>query len=61
MNFRRLSSKAAASSMNVVPIVFNRSAKIRQKDRSALAPDASRTTDYLKDEIADRLFDRFLV
>ncbi|KAJ1330038.1 hypothetical protein BSLG_008962 [Batrachochytrium salamandrivorans] len=42
-----------------VPIIFDRAAKRRQRDRSALGAN-SRLVDYLKDEMADRLVDRFL-
>lgn len=41
--------------------VFNRDAKRRQKDRAALDVEASRTVDYLRDEIAARVADRFAV
>ncbi|KAI8924429.1 S-adenosyl-L-methionine-dependent methyltransferase [Entophlyctis helioformis] len=50
---------AAAAAASQVPRIFDRAAKRRQRDRAALAPD-SRQVDYLKDEIADRLMDRFL-
>nr|KAJ3420437.1 hypothetical protein HK105_005672 [Polyrhizophydium stewartii] len=42
-----------------VPIIFDRQIKRRQRDRAALGPN-SRVVDYLKDEVADRLADRFL-
>ena len=43
--------------------IFDRYAKVLQKDRSA-APNCvenSRTVDYVRDEIADRLAERMLV
>ncbi|KAI9248649.1 S-adenosyl-L-methionine-dependent methyltransferase [Sporodiniella umbellata] len=40
--------------------VFDRYAKRLQKDRAALNVENSRTVDYLKDEIAARVADRFL-
>lgn len=43
--------------------IFDRYAKVLQKDRSA-APNRvenSRTVDYVRDEIADRLIERVLV
>ena len=43
--------------------IFDRYAKVLQKDRSA-APnrvETSRTVDYVRDEIADRLVERMLV
>ena len=43
--------------------IFDRYAKVLQKDRSA-APNRvenSRTADYVRDEIADRLAERMLV
>lgn len=41
--------------------VFDRYAKRLQKDRAASNAEESRTVDYLKDEIAARVADRFLV
>lgn len=41
--------------------VFNRRTKWLQRERSALFPDESRQTDYLKDEVAMRLSERLLV
>lgn len=43
--------------------IFDRYAKVLQKDRSALPSrvEDSRTVDYLRDEIADRLIERMLV
>lgn len=41
--------------------VFDRKAKLLQKDRAASNIEESRTVDYLKDEIAARVADRLLV
>lgn len=43
--------------------VFDRRAKRLQKDRSALRDDGerSRTVDYVRDEVADRLIERLMV
>lgn len=43
--------------------VFDRQVKRKQKDRAAAFQDGrrSRTVDYLRDEIADRMIERFIV
>lgn len=41
--------------------VFDRKAKLLQKERAASDAEQSRTVDYLKDEIAARVADRLLV
>ena len=43
--------------------VFDRNAKRMQKDRAAIRDDGvpSTTVDYLRDEVADRLMERFMV
>jgi len=41
--------------------VFNRQTKWRQKERAAANVEASRQSDYLKDEVAARLCERLLV
>lgn len=43
--------------------LFDRNAKRMQKDRAALreSGERSRTVDYVRDEVADRLFERVLV
>ena len=43
--------------------IFDRYAKVLQKDRSAVPSriENSRTVDYLRDEVADRLIERILV
>lgn len=43
--------------------VFDRKVKRMQKDRSALRDngDRSRTVDYVREEVADRLVERFMV
>ncbi|KAJ3087729.1 hypothetical protein HK102_010429 [Quaeritorhiza haematococci] len=40
--------------------IFNRTVKRIQRDRAALNVERSRTADYLKDEVADRMVDRLL-
>ena len=42
--------------------VFDRHAKLLQKDRAAAREDGnrSRTVDYVRDEVADRMIERFL-
>lgn len=52
---------AIASPGAAVFQIFNRDVKVRQKDRAALDVEKSRTTDYLKDEIAARVADRLEV
>jgi NADH dehydrogenase [ubiquinone] 1 alpha subcomplex assembly factor 5 len=39
--------------------VFDRSVKRLQRDR--VAGDKSRTVDYVRDEVADRMMERFMV
>ena len=63
----RLYSRSLASVTDTVAPapyqIFDRYAKVLQKDRSA-APNRvenSRTVDYVRDEIADRLIERMLV
>lgn len=43
--------------------VFDRAAKTIQKDRAAerFAGEASRTVDYIRDEVADRMMERLMV
>lgn len=43
--------------------VFDRSVKAMQKDRSATCEDGkrSRTVDYVREEVADRMIERLLV
>jgi hypothetical protein len=41
--------------------VFNRKVKEKQRDRAALDPETSRTVDYLRNEVANRLVERLLV
>lgn len=62
---RRLSASLSSnSSPNTAPYqIFDRHAKSLQKQR-AIARESgskSRTVDYLRDEVADRLMERFLV
>lgn len=52
---------ASASSGAPAFQVFNRDVKRQQKDRAALQVEASRTVDYLRDEVAARVADRLLV
>ncbi|KAI9096644.1 S-adenosyl-L-methionine-dependent methyltransferase [Phlyctochytrium arcticum] len=56
----RTRSLATTSSLPPTQYIFNRNAKRRQRDRSAVDVAASRDVDYLKDEVADRLVDRLL-
>ncbi|ORZ40427.1 S-adenosyl-L-methionine-dependent methyltransferase [Catenaria anguillulae PL171] len=61
---RRPLASAAAPSANPLrpsgpPVIFDRNAKKLQRDRASRHPN-SRATDYLKDEIANRLVDRIL-
>ncbi|KAK9387668.1 hypothetical protein V1515DRAFT_599869 [Lipomyces mesembrius] len=41
--------------------VFNRKVKEKQRDRAALDPETSRTVDYLRNEVANRLVERLLL
>jgi NADH dehydrogenase [ubiquinone] 1 alpha subcomplex assembly factor 5 len=52
-----------ATSSTTTPFqVFNTDIKRRQRNRSAtLDPETSRRTDYLRDEVAMRLIERFMV
>jgi hypothetical protein len=52
-----------ATSSTTTPFqVFNTDIKRRQRNRSAtLDPETSRRTDYLRDEVATRLIERFMV
>jgi NADH dehydrogenase [ubiquinone] 1 alpha subcomplex assembly factor 5 len=64
-------SYAAISSSSLIPNtntvgpyqVFDRRAKIIQRDRAALRDHGkrSRTVDYVRDEVAERMLERFLV
>lgn len=64
---RLLASVASSSPVNpntVGPFqVFDRHAKRLQKDRAAAHEDGqrSRMVDYVRDEVADRMIERFLV
>lgn len=51
----------SVSRFSAQPTIFNRRTKIIQRDRSLLNIDASRKSDYLKDEVAERVVDRILV
>jgi hypothetical protein len=44
-------------------LVFDRQAKRHQRDRAAIVNNGSRSTmvDYVRDEVADRLMERFIV
>jgi NADH dehydrogenase [ubiquinone] 1 alpha subcomplex assembly factor 5 len=63
----RLYSRTLASVADTVAPapyqIFDRYAKVLQKDRSAVpcCVENSRTVDYVRDEIADRLMERMLV
>lgn len=61
-------SYAAISSSSPIPTVgpyqvFDRHAKMTQRDRAALREEGkrSRTVDYVRDEVAERMLERFLV
>ena len=41
--------------------VFNDNTKYLQRERAAADVEASRSVDYLRDEVADRLCERLLV
>lgn len=56
---RRLATAAAAAATPSFQ-VFDRTTKRLQRDRAGLN-SASRSTDYLKDEVASRLVERLLV
>lgn len=43
-----------------MPAIFNRSVKQLQRIRSSLDPTANKQSDYLKDEVANRVIDRLL-
>ncbi|KAJ3109956.1 NADH dehydrogenase [ubiquinone] 1 alpha subcomplex assembly factor 5 [Phlyctochytrium bullatum] len=49
----------ASSTGTGVQVVFDRSIKVQQRNRAAMLPD-SRVVDYLRDEAAARLVDRFV-
>ena len=52
----------ATSSSNTPFQVFNTETKRHQRNRAAcLDPETSRRTDYLRDEVAMRLAERFMV
>jgi hypothetical protein len=42
-------------------LVFDRHAKVLQKDRAASSKELSRQVDYLRNEVVDRMLERFLV
>lgn len=60
---RRLCIRCLATSASGAPFqVFNTETKRHQRDRAAtLDPGTSRRTDYLRDEVATRLVERFTV
>lgn len=51
----------SATRLLSAPLVFNREVKIRQRDIAASNAEQSRLTDYLRDEVAERVVDRLLV
>jgi len=54
--------KRPATSTTTPLQVFNSETKRHQRDRAArLHPEHSRQTDYLRDEVAQRLIERFMV
>lgn len=52
---------ASAASPASPFVVFDRRAKLLQRDRAAADPERSRLTDYVKDEVAANMVDRLLV
>lgn len=52
---------ASAASPNSPFIVFDRQAKLAQRERAAGDKERSRLTDYVKDEVAGNMVDRLLV
>ncbi len=63
-NYASVASRGAPLIKNHTPYqVFDRHAKLLQKNRSALKSNgaASRQVDYIRDEVADRMLERFLV
>ena len=62
--FAAISAKSFTSLDSTGPYqVFERSIKQIQKDRTALTEGGkrSRTVDYVRDEVAERMIERFLV
>ena len=64
-SYAAISSSSSMPNANTVgPYqVFDRRAKIIQRDRAALRDHGkrSRTVDYVRDEVAERMLERFLV
>ena len=64
---RTLASVSSSTTFNPTSVgpyqVFDRKAKQLQKDRAALREDGARSqlVDYVRDEVADTLFERLLV
>lgn len=58
---RRLATAAGTTAAPPAFQVFNRTTKRLQRDRAGSNPATSRSVDYLKDEVADRLVERLLV
>lgn len=52
---------ASAASPNSPFIVFDRQAKLAQRERAAQDKHRSRLTDYVKDDVAGNMVDRLLV
>lgn len=48
-------------SSNQIPQIFNKKSKLLQQERAGRNVELSRKTDYLKDWVAEKLADRFLV
>jgi NADH dehydrogenase [ubiquinone] 1 alpha subcomplex assembly factor 5 len=59
----RLASHSASTHASIPYQVFDRSVKRLQKDRAACRQNGerSRTVDYVRDEVADRMMERLLV
>jgi hypothetical protein len=66
-SYRAYASVSSSSPFNPTTVgpfqVFDRNAKRLQKNRSAVKEDgqASRTVDYVREEVADRMMERLLV
>eukprot|EP00842_Homolaphlyctis_polyrhiza_P000528 jgi/Hompol1/1476/HPOL_005606-RA len=58
-SFLKMQTVRLSSIAGTVPIVFDRQAKRLQRERAGLRPN-SKDVEYLRDEIAQRLCDRFL-
>jgi NADH dehydrogenase [ubiquinone] 1 alpha subcomplex assembly factor 5 len=60
MSLRHVRHFASQSSSGGMPAIFNRRVKELQRTRAVAEADANRESDYLKDEVANRIVDRLL-